>query len=187
MILPPVEKAEAEPDRNSDILYDENEGLAHHLPVRLLTPLCSTNTVKQNLNGSDQTVDDESHKQPSKRHKQNKKERKWKKVSIHSAHNIIVDPNESPAELPNFRKTTFDAFWNIDSDDLLDIITTQTNIYAQQHKWLNPSATSEEMKIVISILLMSGYCRIPQRELYRSTSPDIQNKSVSKDTSRNRF
>ena len=77
MILPPTEKPEAESDCNSDISDDENGGLAHHFLLRLLRAPCSTNTVKQNLDESDQTSDDESYKQPSKRHKQNKKERKW--------------------------------------------------------------------------------------------------------------
>ena len=58
MILPPIEKAEAETDCSSDISDVENEGLAHHLPLRLLTAPCSTNTVKQNLDESDQISDD---------------------------------------------------------------------------------------------------------------------------------
>ena len=70
---------------------------------------------------------------------------------------------------------------------MLDITTTQTNIYANQHKGLNSPATSEEIKVVISILLLSGYCRVPYRELYWSTSPDTHNESVSKAISRNRF
>ena len=61
-------------------------------------------------------------------------------------------------------------FLNIFSDDLLDVITTQTNIYANQYKRLNPPATSEEIKAVISIFILSDYCRVPYREMYWSTS-----------------
>ena len=61
-------------------------------------------------------------------------------------------------------------FLNIFSDDLLDIITTQTNIYANQYKRLNPPATSEEIKAVINIFILSDYCRVPYREMYWSTS-----------------
>ena len=186
VILPPIERAEAETDCDSDISDDENEGLAHHMPRRLLTAPCSTNTVKQNLDESNQTSDDESCEPLPKRQKQKKKDRKWKKADIDSAHDI-ADPKELPAELSDSIKTPFDAFWNIYSDELLDIITTQTNIYANQHKGLNPPATSEEIKVVISILLLSGYCRVPYRELYWSTSPDTHNESVSKAISRNRF
>ena len=49
------------------------------------------------------------------------------KADIDSAHDI-ADPNELPAEQSDSIKTPFDAIWNIYSDDLLDIITTQANI-----------------------------------------------------------
>ena len=51
---------------------------------------------------------------------------------------------------------------------------------------LNSSATREEIiinvviKVVINILLLPGYCRVPFCELYWSTSPDTYNESVSK-------
>ena len=38
MVLPPIKRIEAEADCGSDISEDENEGLAHHMPRRLLTP-----------------------------------------------------------------------------------------------------------------------------------------------------
>ena len=92
VMLPPIERAEAETDCNSDISDDENEGLAHHMPRRLLTVPCSSNTIKQNLDESDQTSDDESYEQPPKRQKQSKKkERKWKKSDIDSAHEIQMN------------------------------------------------------------------------------------------------
>ena len=69
----------------------------------------------------------------------------------------------------------------------MGIITTQTNIYANQHKGVNPPATSEEIMVVISILLLPGYFKVPYREMYWSTSPDIHNESLSKAISRNRF
>ena len=122
---------------------------------------CSTNTVKQNLDESNQTGDDESYKQLLKRQKQNKKESKWKKADIDIAHDI-ADTNELPAELSDSMKTLFNAFCNIYSENLLDIITTQTN----GHKGLNPPATSEETKVAIDILLLSGYCKVPYCELY---------------------
>ena len=156
------------------------------MPRRLLTATYLTNTVKQNLDESNQTSDDESYEQLPKRLKETKKERKWKKSDIDSPHDI-ADPNELPVELSDSIKTPSGTFWNFHSADLLDIITTKTNVYANQHKGLNPPATSEDIKVVISILLLSGYCRVPYRELYWSTSPDTHIKSVSKAKSRNRF
>ena len=132
-----------------------------------MTALCSTNTVKKNLDESNQTSNDESYEQPPRRQKKNKKERKWKKADIDSAHDI-ADPNELPAELSDSIETPFDAFWNTYSDNLLVTITTQTNIYANQHKELNAPATSEEIKAIISILLLSDYCRVPSFFLINS-------------------
>ena len=165
VILPFIERAEAETDCTSDISDDENEGLAHPMPRRLLTAPCLTNTVKQNLDESNQTSDDESCDQLPKRQKQKKRERKWKKADTDSAHDI-ADPNELPAEIFDPMKAPFDAFWNIYSDDLLDAITTQTNVYTNQHKVVNPPATSEKIKVFISILLLSSYCKVSYRQLY---------------------
>ena len=109
-----------------------------------------------------------------------------KKANIDSPHDI-ADPNKLPAEQSDSKKKPFDGFWNIYSDGLLDIITTQTNIYANQHEGLNPQATSKEIKVVISILLLSGYWRVPCYKMYRSTSPDSHNESVPKAISRNCF
>ena len=76
MILPPVERTEAKTNCDSDILDDRNGGLAHHIPFRFLAVPCSTNTVIQNLDESNQTSDDEPYELLPKRQKQNKKERK---------------------------------------------------------------------------------------------------------------
>ena len=138
------------------------------------------------LDENSQTIDDESDEQPSKRQKQNKKERKWKETDIDSYHDI-AEPNELPAELLDSIKTPFDAFWNIYSDDLWDIITTQTKIYVNQYKGLNTPAISGEIKVAISILLLSGYFRVTYSELYWYASPDTHNVLVSKPLLRNRF
>ena len=76
------------------------------MPPHLLTAPCSTNTVKQNFEEGNQTSDDESYEQLSKRQKQNKKEWKWKKADIVSVHDI-ADPNKLPAELSDSIKTPF--------------------------------------------------------------------------------
>ena len=73
VMLPPIERGEAKTNCDNDISDDENEGLAHHMLRRLLTAPCSTNTVKQILDESDQLSDDESSEQFPKRQKKNKK------------------------------------------------------------------------------------------------------------------
>ena len=104
VMLPPIERGEAKTNCDNDISDDENEGLAHHMLRRLLTAPCSTNTVKQILDESDQLSDDESSEQFPKRQKKNKKWRILEKADIDSAHDI-ADPNELPAELSDSIKT----------------------------------------------------------------------------------
>ena len=72
----------------------------------------------------------------------NKTRKKANEKSWHCSAHDIANPNELPTELSNSIKTVFDAFWNIHSDDLLDIVTTQTNIYAKQHKGIIPPDAS---------------------------------------------
>ena len=63
----------------------------------------------------------------------------------------------------------------------------QTNLYAAQHGKESLNVQEEEMATVIVILLMSGYCRVLQRDLYWSDSPDTHNDAVCRAMSRNRF
>ena len=72
------EERETETDCDSDDLDDENEGLADHMPHRLLTAPCSTN-IKQNLGATNEsTVDESSHEEvfwkfSERKKKENKK------------------------------------------------------------------------------------------------------------------
>ena len=77
----------------SDISDDENEGLAHHIPRRLLTAPCSTNTVKQNFDERNQPSDDESCEPLPKRQKQKTKDRKWKKANIDRLMILLIQKN----------------------------------------------------------------------------------------------
>ena len=65
-MLPPIEKANAETDMDSDASNDMNDGLAHHLPRSLLNPTCDSSLL------------DKGNKQKSMQHTQlpNKKSRK---------------------------------------------------------------------------------------------------------------
>ena len=70
---------------------------------------------------------------------------------------------------------------------MLEIITTQTNIYANQYKRLNPPAFGKKIRIVISILQLSGCFKVSYQDLYWSAWLDNNNKSVSKAILRKRF
>ena len=64
-------------------------------------------------------------------------------------------------ELNNTIKTPLKAFFKKISDELVNMITIQANIYANQHKGLFPPVTNKEVIIVLSFLLLSGYRKAP--------------------------
>ena len=66
-----------------------------------------------------------------------------------------------PEELNNTIKTPLKAFFKKISDELVNMITIQANIYANQHKGLFPPVTNKEVIIVLSFLLLSGYRKAP--------------------------
>ena len=86
VILPPIERAEAW--LRKWYLKWRKRRTCNHMPRRLLTAPCSTNIVKQNLDESNQTSDDESCEPLRKRQKQKKKDRKWNKADTDSVHDI---------------------------------------------------------------------------------------------------
>ena len=53
-------------------------------------------------------------------------------------------------------------------------------ISMQLSKKKNLCPRKEEIATVVEILLLSGYCRVPQRDLYCFASPDTHNEAVSK-------
>ena len=63
-------------------------------------------------------------------------------------------------------KTPFDAFYQFFDDELIEEIVLLTNLYLSQHKGLSSPMTVEEIKVFINIMVLSGYCKVPNRELY---------------------
>ena len=49
------------------------------------------------------------------------------------------------------------------------------------------NAEESEIRTVIAIILLSGYCKVPYRELYWTVSPDTHRVAVANAMSRNRF
>ena len=62
----------------------------------------------------------------------------------------------------------------------------QTFTQTSTRDWAHPIAV-EEIKVFINILLLSGYCKVANRELYCSKLSDTHNESVSHTASRNCF
>ena len=73
------------------------------------------------------------------------------------------------------------------SDDLVLHVTNQTNLYAVQHGEGNLNILEDEIRTFIAVLLLSGYCKVPYRDLYWADTPDTHNEAVSCAMSSNGF
>ena len=167
-----------------------NEGLTHHLPRRLLNSICSTNILSYNSKLSHQSEQESQHEAPpTKKFKKKKKIiRRWKKNFPLNNPNFVLS-NSVPAiseQTKENLKNPLDTFNAMISCDIITHITHQTNLYASQ-KGKNLNCDESEVITVIAIILLSGYCKVPCRDLYWSGSPDTHNEAVSNEMSRNRF
>ena len=114
--------------------------------------------------------------------------RQWKKLPFVSNSKVVLSDSEPviTQETKNILKNPLDSFYAMVTTDLLAHITEQTNLYAcQQGKNLN--ASQNEVAALVAIILLSGYCKVPYRDLYWSVSPDTHNEAVANAMSRNRF
>jgi DNA excision repair protein ERCC-6 len=74
------------------------------------------------------------------------------------------------------------------TDDLLEEITHQTNLYAHREKNIPDWKVSKaEIEQFLGICLLSGYHNLPEEHHYWSTQPDLGVKMVSSTMSKNRF
>ena len=84
-------------------------------------------------------------------------------------------------------KSPIDALKAMFSDELVLHVTNQTNLYAVQHGKGNLNILEDEIRTFIAVLLLSGYCQVPYRNLYWADAPDTHSEAVSCAMSRNRF
>ena len=73
------------------------------------------------------------------------------------------------------------------SDDLILHVTNQTNLYVVQHSKGNFNSLEDEITTFVAVLLLPGYCKVPNRNLYWVDTPDKHNEAISRAMSRNRF
>ena len=112
--------------------------------------------------------------------------RKWKsKTEINSKINVFKSEESFLDNVKKSCKKPLDVFSAMFF--LITCITKQTKLYAAQQGKEILNAREEEIATVMAILLLSGYCRVPQRKLYRAASPDIHNEAVARAISTNRF
>ena len=113
--------------------------------------------------------------------------RSWKKVDFKSTQferfswnstETIGLPEMDPSEY-------FELFWD---NALFENIRYFSKLYAlQQDPKSSYDVTVQELKVMVGILLISGYCTVPRRRLYWSSECDVRNEMIASAMSRNRF
>ena len=76
-----------------------------------------------------------------------------------------------------------DLFELLIDEHIINMMTTQSVLYAQQHANHNFDITPDEMRCFIAILLHSGIAPLPCRRMYWGTNPYVRNEAMC----RNRF
>ena len=155
-----------------------------------MNSICSTNILSYNSKLSHQSEQESQHEAPPTKKLKKKKKiiRRWKKNFPLNNPNVVLS-NSVPAiseQTKENLKNPLDTFNAMISCDIITHITHQTNLYASQ-KGKNLNCDESEVITVIAIILLSGYCKVPCRDLYWSGSPDTHNEAVSNAMSRNRF
>lgn len=166
-------------------------------------PSEGTNTVENSsdTSDSDATVDyevvvpnaDQRGRRGRPRHRQQHRGRgrdvvrQWVQEDIPDEHiNLHYHPDQVPPFLQrDWEPTTlFELFFDT---DVYDLIREQSVNYARQNGNHRFDITTEDVKLFIAILLLTGYACLPRRRMYWETEDDVYNTAVSKAMPRNKF
>ena len=159
--MPPIEKANAETDMDSNASDDMNDGLVHHLPRRLLNSTCDSSLL-------DKGIKQKSVQRPQTLNKKPRKSaaRSCKKGTDLQPTLKVLEASAVLEEWKEIIKSPIDAFKAMFPDEMVLHVTNQANLYAVQHGKGNLSILEDEIRTFIAVLLMSGYCKVSYRNRY---------------------
>lgn len=83
--------------------------------------------------------------------------------------------------------TPVKVFEHLFDDEVLDLITTQSTIYAGQNNRHDDVVTKDDIRKFLGILIFTGYHKLPSERSYWSLDDDLGVSLVSECMSRNRF
>lgn len=110
----------------------------------------------------------------------------WKKVDLKSNQTEVFNFNDVDRSLPDLSPTGyFELFWD---DDVFKNIQYFSKLYScQKDPRSSFDVSINELRVVVAILLISGYNMVPRRRLYWSSEQDVRNDMIANAMSRNRF
>ncbi|KAJ8930307.1 hypothetical protein NQ314_016898 [Rhamnusium bicolor] len=92
---------------------------------------------------------------------------------------------------PNFHlienMSNLDIFEKFIDHDIMSFLVEQTTNYALFLNHPDPKLTLEEMKVIIAILIVTGYNELPGKDLYWDSEDDMRNHMVYNEMRRDRF
>ena len=175
-IEPPLESAEADTDCDSDKSDDEVGCDPDHLPRRVLRSHATISSLEPQ-------TEDSVAPAPKRRKKStfvwHKDENKLEEPAPN--YECTVDINTA------INETVVEAMSNYWTDEWIGDICRQSIIYAQQKSLPYDQVNPENFKVFLSILVLSGFNRLPHRRLYWSEYPEVDNELVKASMRRKTF
>lgn len=176
--IEPPEEGDGNSEEDSDNSDDEHVGDINHLPRGIL---CQGAEVRRRVDDEYEAEDliplAELFPQPgpsgNKKRKvvPAKKSHNWLQEIPNFSINVVCEPRPPSAEAQLARNPV--DFFNLFFDEkLLDLIVSQTNIYAQQ-KNSELGFTKDELYVMLGALLLSGYAKYPHKRMFWNSTPDV--------------
>ena len=116
-----------------------------------------------------------------------KSAREWKRVDLTSRMKDRFQWHVQPFDTSNLPENPVELFELFFDDDVVEMIVKFSNMYAQSKGNHSFSTTTQEVRTFLAILMVSGYNRVPWRQLYWSHDDDVRNVAISSVITRDRF
>ena len=152
-------------------------------------PLEVAGSVEIESESDDDDEDETLVTQLAKRKRSSRTELKWKKITPCSNITRTEGAKERKAEVVErfSNQNPVQIFETIFDDSVLELILSQTMLFAQQKNDHKFTISKDELKMFFGILYLSGYNTLARERLHWSLDEDIGVKCVSSCMPRNRF
>lgn len=172
-ITPP---ADPDNDTDGDSADEDGGGLLDNLGPMMLQ--AEAEIVDSDGNEVDESDNESEEDVPTRE--------RWKKRDILKDILSVPDPDEEMLSCLS-DKSPVEVFQLLWTEDIYQLLQQNSLLYATSKGKVKFILKTEELKIVIGILLLSGYLTPTKRRLFWSSSSDTNNALVTSAMSRNRF
>lgn len=113
--------------------------------------------------------------------------RKWRHADLTKEQKDRFPWNQQAVDLSRMPTSPVELFEIFFDQEVLEIITEFSKMYARSKGNMAFSTTPEELQTFLAILLLSGYSPVLRRRMYWSSEEDVSKEAVQSAMSRNRF